>query len=204
MTGNFKTIAVTDEQFKEVVKTIAQGYCEHRPNVAIATALILERNLGVRISDIVCSYDYKTGDKIPGMKLSDIVRDGDRYRLDIREQKTGKARTFTVPDSVYMFLENYCLKNSIRPDAPIFTVTTRAVQKALKAAADFLELDRVGTHSFRKAYATEAYRNSGNDIEVVRRLLQHSSASTTQNYIGIEREVIESTIKKTVLIPSVI
>ena len=203
MTGNFKTIAVTDEQFKEIVQTIAQGYCEHRPNVAIATALILERNLGIRISDIVCSYDYKTGEKLPGIKLADIVRDGDRYRLDIKEQKTGKARTFTVPDSLYMFLENYCLKNGIRPEQPIFDITTRAVQKALKNAAAFLELDRIGTHSFRKGYATEAYRNSGNDIEVVRRLLQHSSATTTQNYIGIERAVIENTIKKTVLIPAV-
>lgn len=202
MTGNFKTIAVTDEQFREIVKTIASGYMEHRPNPAAATALILERNLGVRISDIVCSYDYKTGDKIPGLKLSDIVRDGDRYRLDIKEQKTGKARTFTVPDSIYMFLENYCLKNGIKPNAPIFTVTTRAVQKALKAAAEYLELDRVGTHSFRKAYATEAYKNSGNDIEIVRRLLQHSSATTTQNYIGIEKEAIESTISKTVCIPA--
>lgn len=202
MTGNFKTIAVTDEQFKEIVKTIAAGYCEHRPNPAIATALILERNLGVRISDIVCSYDYKTGEKLTGLKLSDIVRDGDRYRLDIHEQKTGKARTFTVPDSIYMFLENYCLKNGIRAEQPIFTVTTRAVQKALKAAADFLDLDRIGTHSFRKAYATEAYKNSGNDIEVVRRLLQHSSAAVTQNYIGIEREAIENTINKTVCIPA--
>lgn len=41
-------------------------------------------------------------------------------------------------------------------------------------------------HFADKWYATEIYKNSGFDIALVQRLLQHSSASVAQRYIGIE------------------
>lgn len=62
-----------------------KGFSGSRPHHEIATALMLEANLGLRISDIL------------KLRLSDIVKDGERYRLAITEQKTGKARVFTVP-----------------------------------------------------------------------------------------------------------
>ena len=46
-----------------------------------------------------------------------------------------------------------------------------------------------------KWYATEIYINNGYDIALVQRLLQHSSASTTQRYIGIEPQRIEKAIE---------
>ena len=56
--------------------------------------------------------------------------------------------------------------------------------------------DGISTHSFRKWYATEIYKNSGYDIALVQRLLQHSSAATTQRYIGIESQRIEAAIQQ--------
>ena len=53
----------------------------------------------------------------------------------------------------------------------------------------------ISTHSFRKWYATEIYKNSGFDIALVQRLLQHSSAAVTQRYIGIEPQRIEKAIE---------
>ena len=82
---NKRTIALTTEQYKEIIQTMREGFCGCRPNERIATALVLEGNLGLRISDIL------------SLRLSDIVRDGDRYRLEITEQKTKKKRVFTVP-----------------------------------------------------------------------------------------------------------
>ena len=41
----------------------------------------------------------------------------------------------------------------------------------------------------------EIYKNSGYDIALVQRLLQHSSAAVTQRYIGIEPERIEEAIQ---------
>ena len=46
-----------------------------------------------------------------------------------------------------------------------------------------------------KWYATEIYRSNGYDIALVQRLLQHSSAATTQRYIGIEPQRIEKAIE---------
>ena len=73
-------------------------------------------------------------------------------------------------------------------------MTERAIQKQLKIVCDYLGFEGISTHSFRKWYATEIYKNSGYDIALVQRLLQHSSAATTQRYIGMEPQRIEKAI----------
>ena len=180
---NKKTKALTTEQYKEIIQTMKEGFCGCRPNERVATALVLEGNLGLRISDIV------------KLRLCDIVLDGDRYRLEIVEQKTGKSRVFTVPLVIQQYIENYCLRNGIRRDERIFPLTERAIQKQLKIVCDYLGFEGISTHSFRKWYATEIYKNSGYDIALVQRLLQHSSAATTQRYIGMETQRIEAAIQ---------
>ena len=180
---NKKTKALTAEQYKEIIQTMKEGFCGCRPNERIATALVLEGNLGLRISDII------------KLRPCDIVRDGDRYRLEIVEQKTGKRRVFTVPLLIWQYIENYCLRNGVKRTDLIFPITERAVQKQLKIVCDYLGFEGISTHSFRKWYATEIYKANGYDIVLVQRLLQHSSASTTQCYIGIEPQRIESAIE---------
>lgn len=157
---NKKTKALTTEQYKEIIQTMKEGFCGCRPNERVATALVLEGNLGLRISDIV------------KLRLCDIVLDGDRYRLEIVEQKTGKSRIFTVPLVIQQYIENYCLRNGLRRDERIFPLSERAIQKQLKIVCDYLGFEGISTHSFRKWYATEIYKNSGYDIALVQRLLQ--------------------------------
>lgn len=180
---NKKTKALTTAQYKEIIQTMREGFCGCRPNDRVATALVLEGNLGLRISDII------------KLRPCDIVKDGDRFRLEVVEQKTGKSRVFTVPLLIQQYIENYCLRNGIHRNDLIFPITERAVQKQLKIVCDYLELDGVSTHSFRKWYATEIYNKNDHDIALVQRLLQHSSTSTTQRYIGIEPEKIETAIQ---------
>ena len=88
----------------------------------------------------------------------------------------------------------YLLAKKLSPSY-IFPVTERAVQKQLHIVCDYLGYEGISTHSFRKWYATEIYKNSGYDIALVQRLLQHSSAATTQRYIGIEPQRIEAAIQ---------
>lgn len=76
---NKKTKALTTEQYKEIIQTMREGFSGCRSNERIATALVLEGNLGLRISDIL------------KLRPCDIVRDGDRYRLEITEQKQASA-----------------------------------------------------------------------------------------------------------------
>ena len=180
---NKKTVALTTQQYTDIVTTMKEGFCGCRPNERIATALVLEGNLGLRISDVL------------RLRLCDIVPDGDRFRLSIVEKKTGKERVFTVPLVIRQYIENYCLRNGIRSTEPMFPITERAVQKQLAIVCDYLGYKGISTHSFRKWYATELYRNNGYDIALVQRLLQHASAATTQRYIGIEPERIEKAIE---------
>lgn len=61
-----------------------------------------------------------------------------------------------------------------------------------------LGLQGVGTHSFRKAYATNIYVNNHYNIELVRVLLQHSSTVVSQRYIGIGSKELETAIEKNI------
>jgi integrase len=187
--ANKKTLALTDENYKLIIQTIQNGFTYgegkiFKPNERLATILTLEANLGLRISDIL------------QLHLNDIIRDGNRHRLDIVEQKTGKVRTFTVPNEILMYIQEYALKNNLRRDAKLFDLSERAVQKQLKIVTDFLGLEGIGTHSFRKYFATTIYRENDYNIELVRTLLQHSSSSITQRYIGIQQKEIEEALHK--------
>ena len=183
---NKRTKALEKEQYEQIIETIRKGFThdgsELKPNKRLATALVVQANLGVRISDIL------------KLTISDIVKDSGRYRLDIVEQKTGKSRDFTVPNALYDFLVEYASENRIGQKARLFPVCERAIQKQLKIVADYLGIEGVSTHSFRKFYATQIYQNNDYDIELVRHLLQHSSASVTQRYIGISSKRVETAI----------
>lgn len=185
---NKKTIALTEEQYKNIISTMRAGFvCPDghivKPNKKIATALTLEANLGLRISDIL------------QLRLSAIIRDGDRYRLNIVEQKTKKKREFTVPTDIYIYIQNYALENNINPAVKLFDIGERAVNKHLHLVCDYLGYEGIGSHSFRKYFATSIYVNNNYDINLVRVLLQHSSTVTTQRYIGIQNKNIEDALQ---------
>ena len=178
------TVALTTNQYKEIISTMKRGFTGSRPNEPIATALMLEANLGLRISDVL------------RLRLSDIMKDGERYRLAMIEQKTGKARTFTVPLALYQFVRCYCLDHEIPPDRRIFPLTERTVHRHVQQVCDYLGYAGISTHSFRKYYATEIYKNSGYNIALVQQLLQHSSTAVTQRYIGIQQQEVERAIER--------
>jgi integrase len=179
---NKKTIALTTEQYTEIINTMRAGFTGCRANDKIATALVIEANLGLRISDIL------------RLRLKDIVKDGDRYRLDIVEQKTGKERTFTVPKEIYSYIKMYVLESGKKPNDIIFPITERAVQKRLAAVCDYLGYENISTHSFRKYFATEIYNANDFNIILVQQLLQHSTPAVTQKYIGVGGKALEKAI----------
>ncbi|WP_024348130.1 tyrosine-type recombinase/integrase [Lacrimispora indolis] len=185
---NKETIALTEEQYIKIIKTIRSGFvCKNghkvKPNDRIATILVLEANIGIRICDVL------------QLKLSSIIKDGERYRLNIVEKKSKLKRNFTVPLEIYAFMQSYALENNINPAAKLFDISERAVNKHLKLVCDYLGYVGIGSHSFRKYFATSIYVNNHYDINLVRVLLQHSSAVTTQRYIGLQRQEIENALQ---------
>lgn len=187
---NKRTRALDGETYIKIISAIRQGFIyegtHFKPNERIATILVLEYNLGLRVGDIL------------QLRMSSFVRDGDRYRLDIYEQKTGKYRNFTIPMEIYHFVREYAYKNGVGQKARLFPITERAVLKHLKATADFLGLEGIGTHSFRKGFATNIYVNNQYNIELVRVLLQHSSIVVSQRYIGIGSKELEDALSKNI------
>ena len=106
--------------------------------------------------------------------MCDIIKDGSRYRLDIIEKKTGKKRTFKVHKNFYPYLVDYCAKNNIGPNARIFPITTRNLQKLMKPLGEYLDIERFSTHSCRKFAGQSLYESSGHNINLVCEFLQQS------------------------------
>jgi len=209
---NKKTLVLVEEDYKKIIQAMREGFIykvdakinktdkknkidkkgddkiskAFLPNNRVATILNLEANLGLRIGDIV------------KLRLNSFVRDGNRYRLDIVEEKTGKKREFTVPMEIYSYIQDYAYSNNIKPTAKLFEISGRAVQKQLKIVCDYLEIVGVGTHSFRKFFATNLYIDNNYNIELVRKILQHSSSRITQNYIGIQQRDIEEALQNNI------
>ena len=77
----------------------------------------------------------------------------------------------------------------------MFNITKRSRQRQLKIVCDFLEYDGISTHSFRKFFATQIYINNNYNIALVQQLLQHSSPTITQKYIGIQQKDTEKAIE---------
>ena len=142
----------------------------------------MEANLGLRIEDIL------------NLKINDIISDGNRYRLNMIEKKTGKKRTFTVPLPIYNYIKVYAMDHGIKENELLFPVGERAVQKYLAKVTDYLGYENIGTHSFRKFFATEIYLNNNYNIVLVQQLLQHSSVAITQKYVGITSEMQEKAL----------
>lgn len=115
--------------------------------------------------------------------------------MDIVEQKTDKARTFTIPAEIRDFIDQYRINNRMSEQQRLFDLSERQIQKHLKAACDYLGHSGISTHSFRKYFATQIYINNDYNIELVRQLLQHSNTAVTQRYIGIQQKQIETALQ---------
>lgn len=100
-----------------------------------------------------------------------------------------------MPIEIYSYIQNYALENGISPAAKLFDISERTVQNHLQMVCGYLGYDNISTHSFRKFFASSIYVDNGYNIELVRVLLQHSSVTTTQRYIGIQAREIENALR---------
>lgn len=186
---NYTTLATTKEQSDTIIEAIENGFTDdkgvkHRPNKPIAFALRLERVLGCRIGDI------------SKMRPCDIVKDGEFYRLNIKEEKTGKSRRFLITEDTFNIIQAYCEANKISDSMPIIGKSVRTIQNHLKHTTDALNMPHTSTHSFRKQAACEIYELTGNDIEATRLFLNHSSVTTTSRYLSKSNTTLQNALAK--------
>ena len=188
--GRYATRVITKDELNKIVKAINDGFIinqsrEVRGNKRIAALLIVQANIGLRIGDIL------------QLTMNSFEIDVNGYRINIIEEKTNKKRIFKVQDEIYTFIKDYAADNHIPDPSLLFPITVRNVQKYIKLACEYLGLQGVSTHSFRKYYATNIYNNSNHDVRLVQQALQHTSLTNTQKYIGISNEKYNKVLAST-------
>lgn len=189
--GEYTCRALEESEYRKIILLLRTGYeydgVKHRPNDQIATILVLQANLGCRIGDIMA------------LTTESIIKDGTIHRLDITEQKTGKRRTFIVPQPIIDFIEDY-KRHTVIKDGKLFDIKSPAVWKQLRAVTGYIGLDNVSCHSFRKKFACDLYERTGHDIMAVCQALQHSSTTTSQAYIKRSDAQMENALQQIVSI----
>ena len=144
---------------------------------AILVALMPPNRLAVEMS-----YRY-------GMRIGDVLatktEDVRKGRWTYKEEKTGKRRRITLSPRfqiqllqqagrIYVFEHRLDVKRHR---------TRFTVYKDVRRAAELFRLGAgVSPHSARKGYAVREYHQSGNDLNRVQRLLNHSSEAVTMIY----------------------
>lgn len=181
------TRPVEIKEYQEIIGLMNEGFPYEvegkekvfRPNYQVSLALQLQASLGLRIGDVL------------DLRLNSF-KNG---KLEIMEGKTDKLQYRDIDQGITNAVYQYAVDNNIKNNDKLFNIGVRAVQKQLKIVTDYLGLDNISTHSFRKLYAVTAYENNNNNIELVKELLNHTSIATTQRYIRVSQQAINQASK---------
>lgn len=188
--SNYTTRSVTKEEWEAIVKLLREGFTTKegkkvRANKKVEVALMLEANVGLRVSDTTT------------IRLKDIVKENNnRYRFNYIEKKTKKEKHTKISKEVYQYLYNYCKDNNISDDEAIVNIGVRQVEKHLKKITDYLNLDNVSTHSLRKMFALDIFEQSDYNIMFVKEILNHSSTKISERYIKVTNGQLEEVLDK--------
>ena len=136
---------------------------------------------GLRISDLL------------NLRVEQII---DTQLVVIKEQKTGKTKRFPIVPALQNELDNYLkgtstgwLFPSRQSDRPLSrTMAYYILNRGAKAVGI---KEPIGTHTLRKTFAYWAYKQ-GTSLELIQKILNHSSASVTLRYIGITQDQIDA------------
>lgn len=152
-------------------------------NIRDYLLFVLGINSGLRISDLL----KLTVEDVQGQD-----------RINIREQKTGKAKDFPLSETCKKAINEYLKATNIttgalfisrKGDKPITRVQAyRLINEGAKRVGI---TEPVGTHTLRKTFGYHAYQN-GVDITRIQKLLNHSTPSVTLSYIGITKEELDN------------
>lgn len=132
-----------------------------------------------------------------GMRISDIlklrVKDVEGWSVFVREGKTKKTKEVRMPSELKKAVREYCkdkpkneylFRSRIGKNRPI---TRGMAYVILQEVADEFNLERIGTHSFRKTYGYHHYKQF-KDVAVLQQMLNHSDPKITLRYIGITQD----------------
>lgn len=154
-----------------------QAMKEILPSTRDRIMFTLGINSALRISDIIalkCS-DFKNG------------------RVEIREKKTGKIKSFRLNPSVYNEIKEFI---NAKPRIWLFEsrqggpLGRHQAWNIIKKASNALGLEHIGTHSMRKTFGYQAWK-MGVKTPLIQEALNHSNPRTTRIYLGINQDELD-------------
>lgn len=163
---------------------------------------------GFRISEIL------------SLKVGSVLRDGEivsKIGIAPRNMKGGYGRTRWIPvlPELHLALGSYIgwlrRRFELTPEMPLFISregdgegnlrplsresARRIIHAAFTAAA--IENDgRLGTHTLRKTWARKVYKNSENDLMILKAALNHSDVSVTRKYLEADEDDVMAAIQQ--------
>lgn len=163
---------------KRDIARIRKALSDNPRNLLLFTIGI---NTALRISDIL------------SLKVGDITDD----YIVIRESKTGKRNRIKINKAIKQAVK-VCVPPYAKDSDFLFPsrngykpISRVQAWRILNRASDIAGVSiAFGTHSLRKTFAYHAYQ-SGVDISLLMRVLNHASQRETLRYIGIESEDID-------------
>lgn len=140
-------------------------------------------NTALRISDLL----DLTFDDVSGTKL--VLKEGKTGKTRSIDLNSGaraviEARRKAHPDHTYLFQ----VESNRASGKPVSRV---AVANAFKAVGDEMSI-QLGTHSMRKTRGWLMH-SEGKSIEMICKVLNHSSPAVTMAYIGLTQSEIDAT-----------
>jgi len=144
-------------------------------------------NSSLRVSDLL------------SLKICDVTDDTNKIKdsITLKEQKTGKSKSFPLNESVKKALKDYLAeRKGAKPEEVLFLSRKKgeAIRRCqawtiINNAGKALGLN-LGTHSMRKTFGYQVYKSTRN-LGLTQKLLNHGSSGDTIRYIGIEKEELD-------------
>ena len=146
-----------------------------------------------------------------GLRVSDIIPIKVKHilgsRIEIREKKTGKIRSFPINQQLRNALNQYIEDKQLKEYDYLFPsrkkkngngvkichISRIQVYKILKEAGEHIGLKNIGTHSMRKTFGYHFYKQNSN-ITILQQIFNHSTPEITLGYIGYTQEELDQSI----------
>ncbi len=141
-------------------------------------------NTGLRISDIL------------PLKVKNIFNENMEFLdyLILSEKKTGKEKKIKINKALQKALESNVKRQHLSAESFLFSSKKGGhlgrvqAYRVLKEAAEIIGLQNFGTHSLRKTWGYWTYKISKYNIGLIMDTFNHSSASITLRYIGVNQD----------------
>ena len=166
-------------------------FFEKEENVKIYTAVKIQLNTGLRISDVLeMTFNEVEAERLKEKKTQKYKKV--KFNTNCLEA-IEKLKKYYKNNKIENYNKGYIFKAARNTEEPLsyqtFSYHIKKAKTKLNIKYPF------HSHSFRKTWAKATY-NETKDVARVMRLLNHSNQAVTLRYIGIELEELEDLSNK--------